>query len=72
MTPQWRLAAQSQGDDDTVINLSAEMDLETLDIDLIGADGFMSPARAKELGSALIDAASYAGQCIRVREEPTR
>lgn len=64
----WRLPAEDPNDDPTVIRTSAELDLPTLDLEMVDGDGFMSPARARRLAMLLNAAADYAESCVIVNE----
>lgn len=61
----WTLQSET-GDEPTVIHTSAELGLETLDLELVEGDGFMSPARARRLAMLLNAAADYAESCVKV------
>lgn len=67
--PSWRLPADDPGDLTTLVTLSAQMGLPTMEIELIDGDGHMSPARARRLAMLLTEAASQAEQYTVYRSE---
>lgn len=54
----------SAGDPATVVQLTAQMGLPTLEVELVDGDGFMSPARARRLAMLLTEAATRAEECL--------
>ena len=66
---RWTLPAEDQGDDPIVVTTDGNLDLPTLNLELLEADRMYSPAQARRLAMLLNSAADYAESCVKVTTE---
>lgn len=66
-TPTWKLPAEDPNDPPTVVQLTAQMGLPTMEVEMYDGDGFMSPPHARRLAMLLNEAATQAEQWKVVR-----
>jgi hypothetical protein len=62
----WTVDHAGTGDEDGYVITDANLDLPTLNLELVQVNGFYSPADARRLAMVLNSAADYAESCVKV------